>query len=150
MAEIVLPSQSFDGSAGVVPEWHRRPDGGLCPMSAFDPAEVTTPGAGGVYIVGFGGQLLKCLLVGQADDLAYELSCLKSEPSFRPYEQKGGVYVTWIELPFLRRNALERYVAERLRPVFDCRRTGTDLMTLALPAEFEGASGDLINFSGRN
>lgn len=148
MGQIASPSRSFDGSAGVAPEWHRRPDGGLCPLSAFDPADVATPGAGGVYIVGFGDEPLKCLLVGHADDLAYEIACLKSEPSFRHYERRGGVYVTWIELPVLRRNAVERYVADRLRPVYDCRRPSTDPMPLALPAEFDGASGDLISLSG--
>ena len=70
----------------------------------------------GVYIIWHGGQSPRVVRVGQGD-IATRLTAHRADQAVLHYEQQGTLFVTWADVGVLARDGVERYLAERHRPL---------------------------------
>lgn len=74
----------------------------------------------GVYIIWHGGSTPRVVRVGQGD-IAERLTAHRGDPIILAYEKFGTLYVTWAAVPVRLVDGVERYLAERWRPLIGDR-----------------------------
>ena len=70
----------------------------------------------GVYVIWHGGAVPRVVRVGQGV-VADRLTSHRKDAAVLSYEQSGILYVTWAAVPARLVDGVERYLAERLRPL---------------------------------
>jgi len=92
-------TQDYDGT------WHK--------LQEVDLGAVVTTG---VYIIWHEGNPARVVRVGQGD-IAFRLTEHRFNPMISRYRRFGTLRVTWARVPPNHIDAVERYLADRLRPL---------------------------------
>jgi hypothetical protein len=71
----------------------------------------------GVYIIWHEGNPGKVVRVGQGAPVGNRLSAHRNDDEILAYAQKGALRVTWAAVPAAQRDGVERYLADRFRPL---------------------------------
>ena len=83
-------------------------------------AAAAPSGVGGVYLIGYRpttSASIYTLYVGQSVDIGRRLSEHRQDSRFTIYESRGTLYATWASPSVLEWDGIERYLADRLKPI---------------------------------
>ncbi len=92
--------------------WAQDRDGAWCKLEEVDLSAVVTIG---VYIIWLEGNRGRVVRVDQGD-IAFRLREHRSDHTILRYRQFGTLRVTWASVSTVLIDAVERYLADRLRP----------------------------------
>lgn len=86
----------------------------------------------GVYIIWYSGNPGHVVYVGQGD-IAERLRSHRERREILQYRSYGKLKVTWASVPFYQRDGVERYLAERYKPLAgdrypDCEPIAVNLL----------------------
>ena len=84
-----------------------------CLLAEFNPSVVTEKG---VYIIWHGGQPSRAVYVGQGN-VADRITAHRLNWEIVKHEQNGTLFVTWAQVSVDKRDGVERYLADRFRPL---------------------------------
>jgi len=71
----------------------------------------------GVYIIWHEGNPSKVVRVGQGSPIKDRLSAHRNDDEILAYNKKGTLRVTWAAVPLNQRDGVERYLADKWKPL---------------------------------
>lgn len=74
----------------------------------------------GVYIIWHGGEMPRCVRVGQGD-IKDRLSAHRNDPEITQYRPQGGLFVTWAAVPASQHGDVEAFLANECKPLVGIR-----------------------------
>ncbi|WP_455387422.1 hypothetical protein [Petrachloros mirabilis] len=93
--------------------WYRCTANVWCGFKTLNLSTVTEEG---VYIIWHAGSPSQIVYVGQGD-VAARLGQHRGRQDITRHEASGRLHVTWAVVPANQRDGVERYLADRLRPL---------------------------------
>ena len=115
--------------------WIKCNNDNWCRLKTVNLDNVTTRG---VYTIGHqSSATIHTVYVGQGD-VAERLEDHRSgdnetSKAILEYEEKGTLYATWASIGVLDRDGVERYVADKLKPLVGSRHPDVDSIEVNLP-----------------
>jgi hypothetical protein len=97
--------------------------------SFSDLADIKTAG---VYIIWHGGQNPRVVYVGKGDICA-RLTAHRNDKTITAYNQSGPLFVTWAAVPAAQQDGVERFLADRLKPLIGDRHPDVAPIPVTLP-----------------
>lgn len=112
--------------------WGRWSQGGWCELATVDLAHPVFA-RGGVYVIWYGGPGAEVVVwARQAASLRDRLASHRDDPALQRYAGEI-LYMTWARVEAARREGVERYLAERLRPLMARRIPNVAPLAVNLP-----------------
>lgn len=126
--------------------WARTETGCLFRLAGIDTTSPAVSGQGGIYLIGVGTFLARCLEAGHADDIGSALARARHDLAQHAPEGGRNLSLTWAFVPMEARDPVLRYLVNRLRPIRISRHganfRATDPRPVNVPPEFH-ASADI-------
>lgn len=89
----------------------------------------------GVYIIWHGGEIPRCVRVGQGD-IKDRLSEHRNNPKITQYRSEGELFVTWAAVPASQHDGVEAYLAKACDPIVGERFPERTPIAVILPEVF--------------
>jgi hypothetical protein len=93
--------------------WVKSTENKWLPFESFELKNVTDQG---VYIIWHTGNPARVVYVGQGD-IAERIGAHRTRDDILKYRQYGNLLVTWASVQLSYRDGVERYLADRYRPL---------------------------------
>lgn len=98
-------------------------------FETFNLADVKSTG---VYTIWHGGQNPRIVYVGQGD-IHDRLTAHRNDSAITTYNQSGLLMVTWAAVPAGQMDGVERFLADRLKPLVGVHHPKVDPISVNLP-----------------
>ena len=113
--------------------WFKCKSGYWCDFETFNLGSVNEHG---IYVIGYkkpDEDSIYTVYVGQGD-VAARLAHHRSDSDITKYRSRGTLYTTWAEVSVPSRDGVERYVADKLKPLVGSRHPDVTPIPVNLPA----------------
>ena len=95
-------------------QWVKCTQNVWCSLERLDLSSVK---ASGIYIIWHAGSPGRVVYIGQGDPISGRLSAHRNNPAIMRYAKSGTLHVTWASVPANQRDGIERYLADKWRPL---------------------------------
>jgi len=98
--------------------WARSVKGGFQKLLFIDPDDEKIQG-GGIVVVWHGGIRPAWVYVADVTNVGQEIGDILNNKEIMSYENRGGLYVTWVNIQAEFRPGVVRYLIDKMHPVVD-------------------------------